>query len=119
MLVDVLRYETPDGESLRAVEAGRGRAVVEAHRRWARRRRLSGLGLAVAVVVAVAGYGVLVAGVSVPVPVVAGVVAVAVLGIVGVGRSRARAGDPTPELVAESVRLAEAASRYDLDVTPA
>lgn len=117
MLVDVLRYETPDGESLRAVEAGRGRAVVEAHRRWARRRRLSGLGLAVAVVVAVAGYGVLVAGV--PVPVVAGVVAVAVLGIVGVGRSRARAGDPTPELVAESVRLAEAASRYDLDVTPA
>lgn len=117
MLVDVLRYETPDGESLRAVEAGRGRPVVEAHRRWARRRRLSGLGLAVAVVVAVGGYGVLVAGV--PVPVVAGVVAVAVLGIVGVGRSRARAGDPTPELVAESVRLAEAASRYDLDVTPA
>jgi hypothetical protein len=109
--VDVLRYETPDGPSYRAIESGRGEQIVAAHEREVRKRRLLRWILLGGIAVAVAGYGVFVDQV-----VLGGAAAVVVL---AAGYWQGGIGDEAiPELVERNTYRDRAAEAYDLDVVP-
>ncbi len=116
MLVDVLAYETPAGEtSYRACDAGEGAAIVAAHRREVRTQRVRRWAILLLLGVPLAVYGIVV--IREPFLTVLGFASLLTVALVARSQQESD-GDPVPELVAESIRLAVAEQRYDLDVTP-
>lgn len=114
MHVDVLRYETPEGEtSYRACEAGRGEAIVAAHRRELRRSRVKRIALAAVLGLLTLAYvGLILQQVDLAV-IAGGVLLITTVLVVH------RRGEPgVPEPVEESIQLVDAEKRYDLDVRP-
>lgn len=109
--VDVIRYETGTGADYRAVNAGRGEAVVAAHQAEARKRRLVRYGAAAVVALLAFGYGVIIWE-----SVVRGVLyAGAVVGVAAYYRRYRDTRSPVPELVAEDVDTDRAVDEYDIN----
>lgn len=103
--VDVLAYR--DGAVHRAVEAGRGQAVVSAHESELRRRRLLKMLFGAVVAVVLVGYGVLTGQ-----RLLGGVAALIVAAGFYVGARRGE--DPVPEVVERNIDRERAERRYDL-----
>jgi len=106
--VDVLRYETDDGSVYRAAPAGEGAAIVAAHEREVRERRVGRLLAAGLVALGIAAYGVLSDSLALA---VAGIALVVVAFAVG-------GDDPDetiPELVERNQFRRDAERSYDLE----
>lgn len=107
--VDVLRYETDDDPTFRAIEAGRGQVVVRAHEEEVRKRRLLRWATLGCLAVGALGYGFFVSQ-----PVVG-----ALAGLVVLVAARALGGDGgermIPTLEDENVFRYDAERRYPLD----
>ncbi|WP_459193347.1 hypothetical protein [Halosimplex sp. J119] len=106
--VDVLRYETDDGPVYRSVEAGRGEAVVDAHQRELRKRRLSQHLVAGVLALAIAGYGMFTESLLLG---ALGAAAVIVATIVG----RTGEDEMVPQLVEQNIYPHDAEREYDIE----
>ncbi|WP_436931804.1 hypothetical protein [Halosimplex halobium] len=105
--VDVLRYETEEGPVYRAAPAGDGEAIVAAHERELRKRRVGRLLATGSVVVAVVVTGAIMESVAVT---VAGLLFVAVVHV-----SKDDADEAVPELVERNQFRRDAERAYDLE----
>jgi len=110
--VDVLRYETPRGDSHRSIESGRGEEVVAAHGREVRKRRQLRWAVLALVTLVVVGYGAFTSRLLVGA--IAGVI------ILGAAYWQTRDLDEgaVPEVVDRNMYLDRAESEYDLDARP-
>lgn len=104
--VDVLSYR--DGEVYRAVGAGHGDDVVEAHEHEAGRRRLTRIAVGAVVALVVFGYGLVTERALLGV-----VAALIVAGGFYVGGRRSES--PVPELVERDIDRERAERQYDLE----
>lgn len=107
--VDVLRYETPEGETYRPIEAGRGQAVVDAHRREVRKRKVVRWLLLAFVAAFAVGYG---AFVSRP---LLGALTGAIVLVVAYLQDDRWTEEMVPELVERGIRARDAEARYELE----
>ncbi|ELZ29301.1 hypothetical protein C475_03754 [Halosimplex carlsbadense 2-9-1] len=106
--VDVLRYETDDAPVYRAAPAGEGEAIVAAHERERRKRRVGRLLAAGLVALGIAAYGVLSDSLALA---AAGVALVAVAFAVGGDDAE----EAVPELVERNQFRRDAERAYDLE----
>ncbi|MFC7140731.1 hypothetical protein ACFQMA_12985 [Halosimplex aquaticum] len=106
--VDVLRYHTDDGPVYRTIEAGRGEAVVGAHERELRKRRLLRYLIAGAVALASAGYGALAD--SLLLGVAGGALFVGVVSVTGADDE-----ELVPKLVEQDIDRRDAERRYEIE----
>jgi len=106
--VDVLRYETDDGPVYRAAPAGEGGAIVAAHERELRKRRVGRLLAAGLVALGIVAYGVLSDSLALA---AAGVALVAVGFAVGGDDAEA----VVPEVVDRNQFRRDAERAYDLE----